>query len=108
VGLHDLNSADVYDTTTGRFSSTGAMIAGRANHTATLLSDGEVLIAGGSQGLSSAELYDPKAGRFALVTNTMGFGRSGHIAVLLGDGNVLLAGGTGNSGASSSAELFRR
>jgi hypothetical protein len=50
-------SAELYDPTTGRFSPTGSMTTLRVDHTATLLSDGRVLIAGGSG--SSAELYQP-------------------------------------------------
>ena len=52
-----LASAELYDPTTGRFSPTGSMTTARAGQTATLLSDGRVLIAGGSD--SSAELYQP-------------------------------------------------
>ena len=56
-------SAELYDPATGAFSRTGEMNAGRRDHTATLLPDGTVLIAGG-QGpdagiLASAELYHP-------------------------------------------------
>jgi len=50
------------------FSPTGSMTAARDTHTATLLSDGRVLIAGGYAGLTylaSAELYDPKTGTFS-------------------------------------------
>jgi hypothetical protein len=54
-------SAEIYDPTTGTFSRTGDMTTGRFNHTATLLLDGTVLIAGGGgvafQG--SAEIYKP-------------------------------------------------
>jgi hypothetical protein len=61
-------SAELYDAVTGRFTSTGAMSARRAGHTATLLNDGTVLITGGyfyagigagSCCFASAELYIP-------------------------------------------------
>ena len=52
-----LASAELYDPTTGRFSPTGSMTTARVGQTATLLSDGRVLIAGGWY--SSAELYQP-------------------------------------------------
>jgi hypothetical protein len=65
-------SADLYNPKTGKFTATGSMTTARAYQTATLLSDGRVLVAGGSvvpgvfSGtlLASAELYDPKTGTF--------------------------------------------
>jgi hypothetical protein len=51
-------SAEIYDPAAGTFSPTGDMTTGRINHTATLLLDGTVLIAGG-EGLTSAENYHP-------------------------------------------------
>jgi hypothetical protein len=58
-----LASAEVYDPATGKFSLTGSMSTARNGHTATLVADGRVLIAGGgndtSAYLASAELYQP-------------------------------------------------
>jgi N-acetylneuraminic acid mutarotase len=72
------------------------MSAARTGHTATLLSNGKVLIAGGYNGsyLASAELYDPAANSFTPV-RTMNAARSGHVATLLPNGKVLLVGGVG-------------
>jgi hypothetical protein len=73
------------------------MTTPRSEHTATLLPNGKVLIAGGS-GNSSAELYDPSTGIFA-ATGSMTAARIGHAATLLPDGRVLMAGGHRNINA---------
>lgn len=80
--------------TAGSIRSAGRMNAGRAAHTATLLKDGRVLIAGGFSGgsLASAEVYDPRASRFMNVSN-MAAARAGHAATLLPDGRVVITGG---------------
>jgi hypothetical protein len=67
------------------------MKEGRVSHTATLLKDGRVLIAGGHED-NSAELYDPAAQRFVAILH-MSVSRFGHSATLLLDVTVLIAGG---------------
>jgi hypothetical protein len=69
----------------------------RDTHTATLLADGRVLVAGGwtregTPGLDSAEVYQPGTGRFEPV-GSMAAVRGGHTATLLPDGRVLVVGG---------------
>ena len=85
------------------------MLEPRSGHTATLLPDGKVLIAGGMRRnqdfYRSAELYDPTAGKFS-PTGPMSIGRVGHIAVLLRSGKVLIAGGWVRMGGTDSAELY--
>jgi WD40 repeat protein len=91
----------------------GTMTAARAAHTATLLPDGRVLIAGGctldscemEEDGASAELYDPRVGSFA-KTGTMGTERVSHTATLLPNGEVLLAGGWDRGGVLANAELY--
>ena len=113
-------SAELYDPTTGQFTSTGSMSAARADASAVILADGRVLIAGGEGcqdgqhctdvsvdglpphkygPLASAEIYDPTSGKF---TRTGSMTQSGqHLsATLLGDGKVLVA------GLGSGADLY--
>lgn len=87
--------------TPGMFTPTGNMTTGRYAHTATLLPNGKVLIAGGSI-LPSAELYDPATGLFT-ATGNMITARWEHFATLLPDGRVLIMGGTFGS---TSAEIY--
>ena len=88
-------SAEIFDPETGTFRSTGNLVQTRANHSATRLADGRVLIAGGYKGLCitpSAEIFDPATESFSSV-GFMLSGRAGHTATLLETGEVLLAGG---------------
>ena len=90
------------------FVATGSMTTARANHTATPLSNGKVLIAGGYNSidgnLSSAEIYDPATATFSL-TGSMTTKRADHTATL-NDWEVLIAGGTWGPGVPSSAESY--
>lgn len=102
-------SADLLGTD-GNFSAAALMQSPRSGHTATVLSDGRVLVAGGTTSgggiTNSAEIYDPSADSWTLVSGTMVDARSGHTASLLPDGRVLLAGGQNSGGAITSLEIF--
>jgi subtilisin-like proprotein convertase family protein len=97
------------DSGSGRnqFTLTGSMSGKRGFHTATLLSTGGVLIAGGKSGggvLATAELYDPVAKSFT-PGGTLTTGRYGHTATPLANGKVLLAGGW-NGVSLAGTELY--
>ena len=94
------------------FAPTGNMTVARDSHTATLLPDGTVLIAGGDNSgtvLASTEIFDPATGTFT-VTGSMSAQRVLHTATLLLNGKVLIAGGNYFIGAAeailASAELY--
>jgi hypothetical protein len=84
-------------------------MAARSGHTATLLLDGSVLVAGGTIDATppSAELFTPSSGSFAATHGGMLYPRSGHCAGLLPDGRVLIAGGgDANANLVKTGELF--
>ncbi len=110
-----LSSTELYDPVSNTFAasaSTPVMSTARDWATATLLPNGEVLIAGGSLNigrgaLPSTELYDPVTNTFAASTPTMNTAHLNDTATLLPNGKVLIAGGGGYCAcAISSMELY--
>ena len=93
-----LASAELFNPSTNQFSLTGSMNSGRAGHTATLLANNSVLVAGGETQntaptyLASGEVYNPVNGQWSAAANSMAMARFGHSATLLRNGEVLLAG----------------
>jgi large repetitive protein len=89
----------------GTWTLTGSMTQKRFLHTATLLQNGNVLIAGGGSS-AVAEIYNPASGTFT-PTGAMKVNRSSHTATLLNDGRVLIAGGEDMAtNVLSSLELY--
>ncbi len=125
-----LSSTELFDPTKGSFAPTASMTAERGGHSATLLGDGTVLVAGGNfvyikygpmrfllQSNDSAEVFDP-TGTSVIRTGDMETPRSYHTSTLLQDGRVLVTGGSVYTGQSitpsfalptvlSTAELYQ-
>lgn len=107
------SSTEVYDPETGEFAAGPAMSVARTSHVAVPLPGGDILIAGGQKnfaggtgGLTGAEIYDPKTGEFT-ATGSMSMVRLSPAGVALPDGRVLIAGGVNpGSGYLSSAEIY--
>ncbi|MCW5911452.1 MAG: hypothetical protein KIT62_10275 [Cyclobacteriaceae bacterium] len=100
------------DASYGTVRAVSKMNTKRSAHTATLLQNGKVLIAGGiltAEGAevnnASTEIFDPQT-ESSSPGASMNVKRAGHTATLLPDGNVLITGGFDSSGFLASAELY--
>ncbi|CAF3922388.1 unnamed protein product, partial [Adineta steineri] len=99
-----LNSAELYDPSTETWTIIASMKNTREVHTASLLMNGQVLIAGGYMG-NTTEIYDPSTNTW-VDGSDMNDIRISHTASVLTNGKVLVTGGFGNVNYLSSAELY--
>ncbi|MEO7328535.1 MAG: kelch repeat-containing protein, partial [Minicystis sp.] len=109
-GAGSISNCEIYDPNLagGSWTPASAMFTQRERHTATLLQNGTVLVAGGESSgslLSDAEIYDPVANTWSPVPS-MNSGREDFTATLLLDGTVLVTGGFAGEGLASSAEIY--
>jgi len=110
-GSNVLKTVELYNPTTGTWSSTGALNVERFSHAEVLLPDGRVLVEGGNGTMAggiqaSAEIYDPAAGTWSL-TGSLKEDRTEHTATLLPGGQVLVVGGQGNAALTrSTSEIY--
>ena len=106
VGATPTAGAELYDSVTHTFTSTGRMAVPRVPYGVVRVPDGRVLVAGGTttgkQVLASAEIYDPRVSQFT-STGSLLSARRKHAGAILADGTVLIMGGT--TGADDSVVL---
>jgi hypothetical protein len=109
-----LRSAEIYDPVKARFMPTASMLMPREGATAVTLRDGRILVVGGALAITgfrmdvpTAEIYDPKSGRF-IAAGRMSIGRYRPTATLLADGSILVTGRYAEPGSdvTRNVEIF--
>jgi Galactose oxidase, central domain len=101
-----IGEAEIFDPSTREWSYAGNLKEGRQGHSATLLTTGQALIAGGwnpiTDPIPTAELYTPAGKTFTYTLGRMSLGRRYQAAVPLLDGSVLVAGGFNGTATAES------
>jgi hypothetical protein len=105
-----LSSVELYDPAAGTWKLTGSLNIARYQHTATLLSNGKILVVGGydaqNNAVGEAELYDPATEKWT-VTKSLSTPRAQHTATLLPNSKVLVMGGEVKTGVETkTTELY--
>ena len=108
-----VSAAELYDPIAGTFTNTGSLNVARFSHTATLLTNGQVLVAGGYSSCAisctsetTAELYDPTSGAFT-STQALSTARSGQTATLISSGEVVITGGVSGGSTLASIDFYQ-
>ncbi len=112
----DGKTVELYDPTSGAFTTTGSLATPRAAASATVLPDGRVLVVGGTDfsaatvnaPLASAEAWDPATGLWTTLTATLDTPRAWHAGVLVTDGTLLVLGGYAVKKACTPASAVAR
>jgi N-acetylneuraminic acid mutarotase len=107
-----ISKAELYNPSSGIFAATGNMPATRQEHTAVVLSNGNVLVSGGNRVtsttttvLASCAIYNPGSGTWT-TTSSLKNARVDHTSTVLSNGKVLDAAGDNATNELISAELF--
>ena len=95
--LGPTNLTEIFDSTLGVFTPGPNLNSARSGHSATVLSDGRIVFAGGDAA-GSVEIYDPAANAFTTLAANLSAPRALHGAALLNDGRILFAGGNAPDG----------
>src|SRR6185369_13672394 len=108
IGLTPSSSSILSASSVGPWTSTGNLNTARNRHSATVLSNGKVLIAGGRNDgalVAAAELYDPATGLWSNASS-LATPRETATATRLSNGRVLIVGGNTNNARIAAAELY--
>ena len=112
-GKATVGTAELYDPSANSWSVVGSMAQPRNRHSASVLSNGKVLVVGGVElgavggetVIATAELYDPVAKTWSLA-GAMSAPREKQAATVLTNGQVLFSGGVKTTTAVTTVELY--